>query len=278
MNGILSQSISRISKRIFDPIVTQLVKPSRYAPPTCYPIETAHTCTTWKSSQNPPHLRPTSTGYLVIKDMTPRPEYGPDHHPPFPIMLMRNIHTNMEAPYMILGYTGKDKSASDDIIKNGFSYRVFTTELYNHASQYVDNGKVLSLGIPLDKFIQIANSYDNTTHTVNDMLASPESCKKIQGFELRRGNVVGFENDDPSEGFRENASWYRPLRHLITVSSIVLDIKDPEQLQGNSLDAAILRDLDISGQYNRDKSWTAQLFPKYIQDKLERRQNFDFED
>jgi len=278
MNGILSQSISRISKKIFDPIVTQLVKPSRYAPPPFYPIETAHTCATWKSFQTPPHLRPTSTGYLVIKDMTPRPDYGPDHHPAFPIMLMRNIHTNMEAPYMILGYTGKPKDASDDIIQNGLTMSVFTTEHYNHASQYVSDGKVLSLGIPLDKFIQIANRYDNTAYTVNEMLASPESCKKIQCVELPRGNVLGFEKDDHSEGFRENPSSYTPLRHLITVSSVVLDIKDPEQLQGNSLDAAILRNLDISGQYNRDKSWTAQLFPKYIQDKLERRQNFDFED
>lgn len=277
MNGILSQSISKISQRLFGPIVTQLVKPSRCAPEPLYPIETAHTCATWKLSQTPPHLRPTSTGYLVIKDMTPRPEYGPEYHPAFPIMLMRNIHTNMEAPYLILGYTGKDKAASDDIIKNGLSYRVFTTDLYNHASQYVRDGKVLSLGIPLDKFIQIANHYDNTVHTVNDMLASPESCKKIQCVELPRGNVLGFETDDPSEGFRESASCYRPLRHLITLSATLLDIKDPKNLQGNSLDAAILKDMDTSGQYNRDHSWTAKLFPKHIQDKLERKQNFDFE-
>lgn len=58
---------------------------------------------------------------------------------------------------MLLGYTGKDQAASDAIIKNGFTYRVFTTQRYNHASHYAYNGKVLSLGIPLDKFVQIAN-------------------------------------------------------------------------------------------------------------------------
>lgn len=278
MNGILPPSISRISQRLFDPIANRLLKPSRYAPQEPYPIETAHTCAKWKHSQTPPHRRPTATGYLAIKDITPRPDYGPDYHPTFPIMLMRNIHTNMETPHMLLGYTGKDKAASDAIIKNGFTYRVFTTQRYNHASHYADNGKVLSLGIPLDKFVQIANHYNTTAYTVNDILSSPESCKEIQGAELPRGNVLGFETDDPSEGHRERASCYTPLRHLITLSSTLLDIKDPKQLQGNSLDAAILRDLDIRGQYDRDHSWIAQVLPKQMLDKLEGRQNFDFED
>jgi hypothetical protein len=214
---------------------------------------------------------PTSTGYLAIKDITPRPPYGPACHPRYPILLMKHIHTNTETPYMILGYTGKTADAVTDILKNGPSIRIFSTLSYNHATQYADSGNVLTLGIPLDKFITLANGYSNTSHTEKDVLNDPSVCVAIQGDQ----NVCGFEIDDHSEGFRETQSYYTPLRALITRSSTVLDVKDPEAPKKNSLDQAIIDDKEKTTRYYKDTNIWYQLRPQWLNTFLERPDTFE---
>jgi hypothetical protein len=68
--------------------------------------------------------KPTSNGYLVTKDITPRPPYGPEVHPSYPILNLKDPHTSKEIAYLILGYTGHSKENADNIPQNGFTQRV----------------------------------------------------------------------------------------------------------------------------------------------------------
>lgn len=263
MNSVTSHCMSRRVPVFARTCTTQAIKNNQHVGKTNAGVEA-----TWQ--------RPTTTGFLAVKDITPRPPYGPDEHPSYPIVMMRNLKTAVETPYMVLGYTGKDAAASQDIIQRGLTTRVFTTLHYMHAFEYVlDGGKIFTLGIDLDTFVNIANRYNHTQTTVADLMSSSHTCNALQQTDKRFGNILGFEADDISDACRDSPSMYRPLRRLITQSSILLDIKDPKNKTANSLDLTILNALDKSGQYERDHSWLNKMLPSSWVAKLERRPDLE---
>ncbi len=181
---------------------------------------------------NATNLIPTSMGFRVLADVTPKNEC---RLPPDPILLLeRNDGQAEKDHYVVLGYSGQDERMAKRIMENGAPFqRIFVHHDREYCRRFTgySTGRIFTLGAKLQIFTEVINHLGIANYSSNELLYDSEKLSEV----LKHPAFYKYEEGcGPSD-----LCFYAPLRELMSKELSILDAKIPNKQENNSLDEAL---------------------------------------
>ncbi len=185
------------------------------------------------------NLTPTSMGFRVLADATPRSSLL---LPCNPILILEKIGARAEKDhYVVLGYSGQDEQMAKKIMENGAPFqRIFVHSDQEYCRRFTErfSGRIFTLGAKLATFTEIVNRLGIASYSSHELLYNPEKLNEV----LMHPDLYKYE-----EGHLPNdISFYSPLRELMSRELSILDAKTPDKQENNALDEALAAHHDAS--------------------------------